>query len=315
MRIDLIVNRQARMYQRDATLLGRMQSAARGRCNFHVSASLQDLEGLCRDIASQGSDLVLFSGGDGSLMAGVSALEESLAKSDQALPAIAPVPGGTAGTVARNWGLSGEPTRCLDRLLGRPRRLLRRPSLRIEAHAADGEPPWRRIGFIVGTGLVARFFQLYYERGAPGYAGSAKLVSRIFFESFVGGPVARRVLEPLPCQLEVDGQLLTPPAWSLVCASVVRNLGIHMLVTHRAAEDPQRPHLVATPLPPRELGPRAPLVLSGKPIGGRDNVDQLVDRFAICFANSGPWVLDGELLRAQRIEVSAGPLLSVAQPI
>jgi len=313
MRIDLIVNHQARMYQRDATLLDRMHSTARGRCNFHVSTSLEDLHQICETIAERGSDLVLFSGGDGSLMAGVSALEDCLA--GQGLPHLAPVPGGTAGTVARNWGLSGEPTRCLERLLRRPRRLLQRPSLRIVAQTAHGEPPWRRIGFIVGTGLVARFFQLYYERGAPGYAGSAKLVARIFFESFVGGPVARRVLQPLPCKLEVDGELLAPAAWSLVCASVVRNLGIHMLVTHRAAEDPKRPHLVATPLPPRQLGPRAPLVLSGKPIGGSDNVDQLIERFAICFPDSGPWVLDGELLQARRVDVSAGPMLTVAQPL
>ena len=72
----------------------------------------------------------------------------------------------TAGTVARNWGLHGSPVACLERLLTRPRRRVLRPSLQIDSKSGDDNA--RRIGFIVGTGLVARFFRLYYQRGAPG---------------------------------------------------------------------------------------------------------------------------------------------------
>jgi diacylglycerol kinase family enzyme len=274
-----------------------------------VTADLDELDALCRDLSRRGTDLVLLAGGDGTLMAGVSAL----ARHFDALPAIAPIPSGTACTVARNWGPHlGAPTTTLGRLLEGPRRLVPRPSLRVVAH--DGAASVERIGFIVGTGLVARFFGLYYQRGAPGYAGSARLVGRIFAESFVGGPIARRVLEPLPCRLSVDGQELAPRAWSLVCVAVVPNLGIHMLLTYRAGEDAARPHCVATPMLPAELGPRAPLVLSGKSLGGRGLVDQLVDSLAIDFDGGGPWVIDGELLHAQRVVVGAGPVLTVATP-
>lgn len=84
-------------------------------------------------------------------------------------------------------------------------------------------------------------------------------MARIFAESFVGGPFARQVLDPLPCTIanEVDGRELAPRAFSLVCASVVRDVGLHM-VNHRAGEDPERPHLVASALPSRELGWRMP---------------------------------------------------------
>jgi diacylglycerol kinase family enzyme len=296
----------------DARLLDRMCAMAAGRCRVHVTGRLDELDAVAREIARRGSDLVLLAGGDGSLMAGVSALCRYCG--DDALPTISPVPAGTVATVARNWGIAGKPVDILGRMLGRPRRLARRPSLRVHAAATGGEGE-TRTGFIVGTGLVARFFQVYYEHGAPGYAGSARIVARIFAESFLDGPFARRVLAPLPCSLVVDGKRCGPEAWSLVCCATVRNLGIHMLVNHRAAEDWRRPHLVATPLHPRQLGPRAPLVLLGKPIGGVAHVDRLVERFEVRFpGDGGPYVLDGELCEARSVTVSAGPAIPIALP-
>jgi len=312
MPIDLIVNPHARMIERDASLLDRMRSVAQGRCELHITDSLDHLEQLCQRLARRGTDLVLLSGGDGSLMAGVTALRDAFGA--DALPPLAPIPGGTAGTVARNWGLAGSPLRCLDRLLSYPLRRKMRPTIEVTAWDGGGTIERRQLGFIFGTGLVAQFFGLYYERDAPGYLGSARIVARVFVESFVGGPFAERVLRPLPCRLAVEGRVLEPTAWSLICCAVVPNLGIHMLVTHRAAEDPDRPHLVANPLPPRQLGPRAPRVLAGQPIGGRHSVDRLVRGFAITFPERGPYVLDGELEETSRLEVSPGPALTVVSP-
>ena len=309
MGIDLVLNPGARLYRRDPTLLDRMRRVAERHAHIHVTRSVDEMDAVASEIAGRGSDLVLLSGGDGTLMAGVTALHRTF--DGRELPPIAPVPGGTAGTVARNWGLSGDPTRCLQRLLDNPRRTTTQPSLSIKT---QGDGLSERVGFIVGTGLVAKFFGVYYQRGAPGYTGSARIVARVFLESFIGGPLARRVLDPLPCRLEVEGRELDPEAWSLICSAVVRNLGIHMMVTYRAAEDPERPHLVATPMRPRDLGPRAHRVLAGWPIGGEHHVDQLVRTFAITFADTGPFVLDGELLHAHRIEVTPGPRLQIALP-
>jgi diacylglycerol kinase family enzyme len=266
------------------------------------------LETACDAIADSESRLVLLSGGDGTLMAGASALYRRLGKT---MPAIAPLSAGTAGTVARNWGVAGDPVAQLAALLEGPRRLRDKPTLLVTAHSATEEAV-QRVGFIFGTGLVASFFRIYEDRGAPGYGGAARLVSRIFLESFVGGPMAKRVLDPLPCRLQVDGEDMDPRAWSLVCAAVVPNLGINMKLTYRAGEDPDRPHLVASALPPRQLGPRAPRVLAGRTIGGPDLVDDLVHRIVIDFPERGPYVLDGELFETERVTVSAGPRLAVA---
>ncbi|MBW2527496.1 MAG: hypothetical protein JRI23_25165 [Deltaproteobacteria bacterium] len=311
MPFDLVINLRARQYLRDPKLLGRMRCAADGRCRVQVTRDLDELDRVVAELSRRGTDRVLLSGGDGTLMAGVTALWRHFGA--DRMPPVAPIPGGTVGTVARNWGVSGEPARCLRRSLAPGLAAVERPTLRIASVGEDGTRV-ERIGFIFGTGLVAQFFELYYERGAPGYSGSARIVARVFVESFVGGAFSRRVLDPLPCSLTVDGRLEEPQAWSLVCAAVVPNLGIHMLVNYRAAEDPTRPHLVASPLPAGQLGPRAPYVLAGRTIGGPGHVDQLAERFAIDFPTVGPYVLDGELLQARRVEVSAGPRIRVISP-
>lgn len=320
MRIDVIVNITARRYKARSPLLDRMADACAGAAELHRTSTLAELDAVCRELARRGTDLVAISGGDGSFMAGVTALARAFG--EESLPALALLPGGTVATVARNWGMVGDPVALLRRILrdrGRAPgdRAVRRPTLRVRAITRGGAE--ERIGFIFGTGLVASFFDVYYADGGDGHGAAARIVARVFVESFYGGAYARRVLEPLPCTIDVEGRTLPPRAWSLVCASVVRDLGLHMHLNYRAGEDLSRPHLVASALAPRELGPRAPLVLAGRRLGGRDHVDELVRDFTIRFdpaagvnaSGDGPYVLDGDVFRAREVRVSAGPPIDV----
>jgi diacylglycerol kinase (ATP) len=321
MRFDVIVNTTARQYRTRTALIDRMAGACSGAASLHATSSLTELEEVCRELARRGTDLIALSGGDGSFMAGVTALVRAFG--EDALPPLALLPGGTVATVARNWGMVGDPAVLLRRLL-RERRganggvgAIRRATLRVSAATRQGTE--ERIGFIFGTGLVAKFFDVYYESGGDGYDTAARIVARIFVESFYGGAFSRRVLDPLPCTVDVEGLALAPRAWSLICASVVRDLGIHMHVTYRAGEDLARPHLVASALLPGELGPRAPLVLAGRRLGGRDHFDDLVRDFTIRFdadtdasmPGDGPYILDGDRLRAREVRISAGPPIDV----
>lgn len=316
MRIDVIVNTTARRYRAKPAILQRVAAACARRADLHPTGSVAELEEVCRRIAGRGTDLVVLSGGDGSFMAGVTALAAALGEA--ALPPVALIPGGTAATVARNWGMTGDPAELIERVLRQAEggaavlRARRRPTLRIRATTERGVE--ERIGFIFGTGLVAKFFDVYYEDGARGYGAAARIVARIFAESFFDGAYARRVLDPLPCAVEVEGRPLEPRAWSLICAAVVPDLGIRMRVTYRADEDPTRLHLVASPLPSRALGPRAPLVLAGRSIGGPGHFDDLVREFRVHLGAGLPYVLDGDRLRAREVQVSAGPAIDVLEP-
>ncbi len=309
MRIDVIANTNARAYRRDSSLLANIRRVSAGRADVHATSHVDELSTICEQIAHRGSDLVVLSGGDGSFMAGVSALARVY--EPRPLPRIGLLPGGTVATVARNFGLKGSPVALLERLLTTPQVFgtTRSGTLRVR-QTLRGETI-ERVGFIFGTGLIARFFDLYYADGARGYAGAARIAARIFVDSFYDGPYARRVLTPMPCTIDADDKPLDGDKWSLVCAAVVHNLGIGMKVNYRAGEDLERVHLVASQLAPGLLGPRAPLALLGKPIGGQGHVDKLVTSFVVRFSPDGPYVLDGDVLRATEVSVCAGPQLDV----
>jgi diacylglycerol kinase (ATP) len=293
--------------------------------------SMSELDAAAEDLARNVPDAIVLAGGDGSYMAGVTAIARAFVaagRSEDALPPIGLAPGGTVSTVARNWGFRGGgllsggerdaaryASRLLDAIVARRAITRERPTLRATDDRAT------RIGFIFGAGLVSRFFEVYDEDGARGYRGAAKLVAQIFAGSFTHGALAQRVLTPVPCIVEIDGERAPFEAASLVCASVVRNLGIGVRLLYRAGEEQQRFHVVATPFGPSRLGPQLPLVLAGRPLIGAGRVDALARSLDIRF--KGPassreesdggdaYVLDGELLRADRVTVTAGPVLRI----
>lgn len=304
MQTAIVVNTNASTLRRHPDLPSRIEAIARGRAAVYRTRTLEELDAVSRSLCRAGTARVVLCGGDGTLMAGVTAL--SRASAGAALPELVLAPAGTVATVARNLGQRAKLLPTLRAVVGNaPGKLAERPTLAV---AAAGEA--ERVGFIFGTGLVARFFDRYYAGGAGGYAAAAKIVARVFVGSFSDDAYARSVLSPMPCALEVDGRRLGPEAWSLVVCSVVRDLGLHLLVTHRAGEDPERPHLVASALPPRKLGPQASRVLLGKSLEGADgdNFDGLVRRFTLRFPEGpGAWVLDGDVFRSAEVSVCAGP--------
>lgn len=308
MRALVIVNRRARRLVHEGPLLREIRKARSG-VEIVETSSRAELGPLFRDLRRQGElPVIVLAGGDGSHMAGLTALADAF-HSDP-LPPIALAPGGTVGTVARNWGVSGNPAVYLRRLLDRLSEgsvvSERRPTLRIRE--GDGT---QRIGFIFGAGLVARFFSLYEAAGAGGNVAAAKIVARIFVGSFTGSRYARGVLDPVSCAVEVDGTPAPFDRVSLLCASVVPSLGLGMRLTYRAGESTDRFHVVATSLEARKLGPQMPLVLAGKSLVG-DRVDALAARIDLRFpTREGAYVLDGDLFHADEIAVSAGPTIDL----
>jgi diacylglycerol kinase (ATP) len=311
MRVFVLANITAKGLRDRPRELEALRRTTDGCATLVLSATLEDLAAAANRAFAERPDVVALAGGDGSFMAGLTALHRAYGETP--LPALALLPWGTVATVARNLGSTGNPREMLARLLtlGETLPQLSTPTLRVEQRGASGTET--RLGFIFGTGLVARFFDVYAAEGSGGLGRAAWIVARVFAASFVGGAYARRVLDPLPCRIEVDGRLLEPRAWSLVCAAVVPDLGLSMRVTYRAGEDARRPHLVASALSPGRLGPRAPLVLLGRTIGGAGHFDDLVGRFEVRFEGEGPYVLDGDRFVASSLCVTAGPSVRVVR--
>jgi hypothetical protein len=300
-----ILNRNAGRFRRDRDLEQRVRRAAT-RGTVFATETKEELDRAAADALDGGASPVVLCGGDGTYLAGVTAL--SRAASGAPLPPIALGRAGTVSIVAKNWGAARDVVETVRAVAERPStlRFTPRPTLSVQS---DGVT---RVGFTFGTGLVANFFDEYDKATPGGLTSALGIVVRVFGDSFRGGAYATKILDPLPCTIEVDGRTLAPGAWSLVLCSVLRDVGLHMLVTHRAGEDPTRPHLVASPLAPRALGPQWPLVALGKPLLGADNFDALVGSFRVDFPERGPYVVDGDTFRSKTVTVTAGPRILVA---
>ena len=302
-----IVNRGAGRFVKRPSLVLAVEHTVGTRGKVFATSSLEELDAAAAHAVATRASSVVICGGDGTYLATVTALARAAAGGD--LPPLILARGGTVSIVARNWGGASDPVAIARQVLERPLSIdyVTRPTLTVAERGGA-----TRVGFTFGTGLVASFFVEYERAGASGNRAAAAIVARVFAESLVGGSFAARILSPLPCRVTADARMLEPEAFSLVLCSVLRDVGLHLLVTHRAGEDVRRPHLVASPLPPRTLGPQVFRVLRGVPLLGPGNFDGLVDSFAVDFENDGAYVLDGDMFHAKHVEVSAGPLVRVA---
>ena len=310
-RVDVVVNCNAgRLHDASELRSVLATEARRGGAHLHETRSLADLATVARTIAARGTRAVLLAGGDGSHMAGLTAFARAF---DGVPPPTALVPGGTVCTIARNFGMRGSKGAWAQRLVraacADDARFECRPTLRIRDDREND-----CVGFIFGAGLVGRFFEAYYASGAQGIAGAARLAARAFAGSLVSSPLARTMLAPTSCALSVDGRPLVPRTWSLVLASTVRDVGLHIRATYRAGEEDGRFHVVASGLSPRGLGMQVPRVLLGRPMRGDACVDSLARSLRVDFDAPEAYVLDGEMRWARSVHVEPGPVIKLLLP-
>lgn len=309
--VDVVLNPHARgLRQGHAQRRAIADEASRGGARVHETGDFEALEALARDIAARGTSAVILAGGDGSMMRGLSALARAFGEAP--LPPLGFAPAGTVGTVARNLGLRGASWggQVVRAACEGTARTDRHPTLRVRC-----EPAVDYVGFIFGTGLVAHFFDVYHRARHPGLGTAAQIAARVFAGSFVGARFAREVLAPTACAITVDDRRHPAIAWNLVVASVVRDVGLHFLLTYRAGEDESRFHVVASGLPASALGPQMPRVLAGRPLVGEPRVDALARSLRVDFEDpEGHFVLDGEVLRARAVVIEPGPVIDLLRP-
>ncbi len=329
--VDVVFNRAARAARQSGWRGGPsalrdaiFAAARRGGARVHETRDLDELEQVARAIASRGTGAVILAGGDGSVMRGLSALAQAFGGAP--LPPVGFAAGGTMCTIARNHGMRGNAAVWAERLVraacAGTATVRRVPTLRVHDGVRDGGHEagavtgvGDRLGFIFGTGMVARFFEVYDRAPRQGLVTAAGLAARVFAGSLTGSAFARRMLEPAACELTVDGSTKAARTWSLVLASVVRDVGLHFLVPYRAGEEVERFHAVASGLPSRELGRQLPRVLAGLPLKGEPRVDTLARSLHVSWGNGGgAYILDGDLFRASAVTVEAGPAIALLVP-
>jgi len=304
----LIINRNASRLRHNGPILNALK---RVETNARVFET-RSIEELNRAVQGLGSaeHPVLFAGGDGTYSNGLTALTSRFGAQ---LPAIGFLPCGTVSTIIRNWGFSGSPLSFIQSVLANAASAtpsaINRPTLRVTYEGGE------RIGFICGGGLVSSFFDEYYKgRGPLGYAHAAKIVARVFVGAPFGTRFSKKILEPVEASLTIDGEPAKLSRVSVFVASVVPNLGLHMLLTYRAGMGRRGFHLVASGEGSSELALQLPRVVLGGELTG-EHVDQIASSVRIRLHDRRGFILDGETLDASEVEIGEGPSFRLLTPI
>ena len=116
-------------------------------------------------------------------------------------------------------------------------------------------------------------------------------------------------LATVPAALEVDGRALAGQHYSLIVASVLRDVGLGIKVTYRAGERSDRVHVVASSSSPAALALASPNTLLGRPLGGAGAFDDLVATLGVSFPTPTRVVVDGDTFETTHATVTPGPTL------
>lgn len=347
MRIGIVVNPRARG-GKDPRLPGRLQALAAGAgvaCQTVTTARPEDLPQAVAGLDPGGLDVLAVCGGDGTLMATLSALAPIAAG---ALPALLLLPAGTMNTVAKNLGLPPRPEALLRATLELAQRrglaavpLWPQETLRVRTYGetpytaappVGPEPPLsealvqalprrERCGFLFSGAMGARFLAAYASVPQPGLRWAVVLALRTIASCLYpgGGTLARWLFQPTPTRLVVDcgdgvpGEAIEG-AFRLLLLATVSDAGLGMRVPWRAGCVPGRFQLIASAISTMQNALQLPRILRAEPLQGSPHHDFMAAAARLRFDASQPLVLDGELFCAPAVDVELGPRLRVLRP-
>lgn len=333
----VIVNPYSGQFRTNKTKLDSFISAAKNLgTRVYCPNSYDGLNATALELRT--ADRIVIAGGDGTLMRTLTALDAALCPTTPSAtmrdataslsalpwPQIGVIPCGTAATIARNWGVRGSSdlVKTLAHCLELPRTATKRQqTLRVSTslgQSTDAKATTQNasyVGCIAAAGLVSSFFEVYDSQGAGGYLHAAKIASKIIRDAFISGPLAEQILSPRPFELLLDGQSQGNGPWSLFCVSTVPDVAVHVLVNYRANESPEKLHVVASQLGPKELAKRTHKVLLGQPLGGQGAVDQLAKTITVRYPAPARFILDGDTLSVDSFSLRPGPSIDVVTPV
>jgi diacylglycerol kinase family enzyme len=330
--LGVVVNPRARVCRVDPNFEAKLKYALGGYGPTVVAWDQGHVENTLRDWAARGIDLIGIVGGDGTNLYSLTAIIRAYGEGKT--PRIAFLGGGTNDVTKRGFGFDGAPLDLLERVIG-----LARSTPTLKTIACDVlrifSPQWREsqwlesaakmgsaclqsatqprddlYAFFFGAGLVARFYQLYYESGAPSRLRAARIAGLFIGSVALGLPRGKEFLAPVPSTVTLDGETFAGPHRVFLAAKMDRVV-FGLRPTYRAREQIGRFHVLLANEPASTYAAQIPRLFQGRGFTGARHIDRLASRMEIHFESDAPYMADGELLRGRDITVTNGPVLDV----
>lgn len=305
--IGVITNPRARAVARDPMLPRRLAQIG-GKSTLVVETrDLDEVPSAVREFADRGVQVIAACGGDGTSQA---LLTEMVRTYGDRLPRLAILRGGTVNTVANNLGIRGSPEDIFTRLVACRNRGMVEPTEKRAALSVNGA-----VGFLFGAAFASRFYEIYNRRSDRGAARAVLMAARVTSSALLGGAYARDLFRPVTARITADGNLLPGTSWTLLVASTLMDVGLGIRITYRALERPDCFHLVASGLSPFHLARQFHKTFMARPLAGPGHHDLLLGEMEVEFPEGPqPYILDGDLFQADRLEVRAGPAVRLSIP-
>jgi diacylglycerol kinase family enzyme len=270
---------------------------------------LEQLAEVARECHLRQVELLGVCGGDGTLARTLTALVQTYG--GHALPCILPLRAGTMNTVARAMGCPAwRPERMLAEVVAGSRRGARLALTEHQLLAING----LQFGFMVGAGVPVAFLQRYYARETRGPLVAAGLLTRLGISAVLGGRDGQDLFRLRPARLVTDGTVAPFPAFTVIYASTIEDIGLGFRPTYRARAVPGRFQVFAGAIGAREFVRRLPAIRRGRPTGSPRVLDAVATHLCVEFREPTFYMIDGDIMEATtQLDVRFGPVVRVIQ--
>ena len=305
--IAVIANPNSRKNRKNPGLIPALEAQLGDRGELIATPSLEALDEAAHALRQRAPQVVGLCGGDGTIHAGLTALHRAYGEAP--LPIIALLCGGTMNTVATGLGLKGAPKAVLAKLLEQEAQGSL-PTLEVGTLKVED-----RLGFLFGTGLMARFLEVYYDGGDASPWKAVKVLSSVVGSAAVGGPLIKRLTSNAEVQVIADGEPWGPAQpYDMIGAGTSPSLAFFFRPFYRALDLTQTFQVWGVGCGPWELSKKLGRIARALPPEHPRITDVEVTHLKLV-GEELSYQFDGELYPAQgELEVTLGPRLRLFCP-
>ena len=302
--IGVILNPHSKRYKKNPSMMKQIGFIVGEKGAFEPTVDLQDVHRVAEQFKEKNIDILALTGGDGTNHRTLTTFINVYG--DQPLPKIALLKGGTLNTVAHSCGIRGTPEKILSNLLYKYHQDEPFRMTGIGLMKVNGD-----YGFIWGCGVIYRFMEAYYNRGAPSPWSAGWTLTRSIVSALRNGPFASRMFRRFDASVAVNGKKWAFRNYSAIYAGSVAELGLNFRVFHYA-RTPGKFHTIGFSLPPRHVLPYVPFMFLGKESGSPDLLEESADEMHVEVAEPISYTIDGDMYPpASRFHITPGPRLQV----
>jgi diacylglycerol kinase family enzyme len=142
--------------------------------------------------------------------------------------------------------------------------------------------------------------------------GAVRTLVQFSSSALIGGRTIRRVFRPMPARLLADGRVGPFPAYTVVYASTIEDIGLGFRPTYRAREQAGRFHVFAAEIGALAFIAKLPAIWRARPTRSPHVHDVLAADLRVEFRDPTFYMIDGDIMEpATQLDVRLGPVVRV----